>query len=983
MTGSTQGTGDAQLDDLLQKADAALRAALHDQGTTARGTPDDNPASRQESHPQSRMLLGRSRELTYLNNLFLTARQGHSAAVVISGEAGIGKSALAESVASTAATHANTALLRARGIEAEYGIPFAGLGDLLRPVQHLFPELPQPQAAALETALALQPPTSLQRFAVGAATLNLLAAAAQDGSLLCVIDDAHWLDDSSAQALLFAAHRMRAEGAVILFTVRDNEPGADRFAVLEHQVHLSGLDTASATELLVHSTGRPLPPQVLQRLVADTGGNPLALLELPGQLTDDQLSGRSPLRDPLPINSLLREGFLRHVRTLPQRTTTALLLAATSDLEATDLVEQALQQAGGSLADLEPAEAAGLLNISNGRLTFQHPLIRSAVFHAASPAQRRMAHHQLAAALEHVPAPQAEERRAWHLAEATLTTDETVAAALEQVGTAANCRLSHAEAAQAFQRAAGLSPSRTERARRLLAAAEAAVPAGLVQEAIQLLAQVRTWTEDPATAARAEYEQYRLAVWAKSAPEDNQARLFDLAARMEDHLPAVAARAYLAAAQASSFYYDSEATTRGAEHAARLAGSDEHVALHCDVLAALAVAQVGAADRASTLLARHQAQLATLATFDLDQIVLTSAICYLVLQRTAEARPLLARTVNASRAANAAGLLAQQLPWMALLEWLDGNWTTALTLADEAVELAPQTGWLAQLPQNLSVLARIEAGFGMPSCREHAEAALAGARSGGQVTTRVRVHALAAIGLWELGLGHPHDAAEVLQQACDATEPQAVLNLRLQILPDLVAVYWRSGRRERAIEKLAQLDDLAARTGHSWARAAAARCHGLLEPRDFAEWFEDALHWHARGSTPFDRARTHLAYGTRLHRSRNRAGARVQLRHALELFERLGAAPWVERTRDKLLSSGGSAPAQGDPIAQKLTPQELRVSLAIQRGLSNADAAAALFLSVKTIEYHLSNVYHKLGINSRTQLIRILSAPRLQPVTTI
>jgi DNA-binding CsgD family transcriptional regulator len=920
------------------------------------------------------MLLGRSRELTHLNNLFLAARQGHSAAVVISGEAGIGKTALAESMVSAAAAAANTAILRTRGIEAEYDIPFAGLSDLLRPVQHLLGELPQPQAAALETALALQPPTPLQRFAVGAATLNLLAAAAQDGSLLCVVDDAHWLDESSAQALLFAAHRMRAEGAIIIFTVRDNEPGAGRFAVLEHQVHLGGLDTESATELLVCGAGRPLPPQVLQRLVADTGGNPLALRELPGQLTEDQLSGRSPIREPLPINSLLQESFLRHVRTLPQRASTALLLVATSDLEATDLVEQALQQAGGSLADLEPAEAAGLINIGNGRLTFQHPLIRPAVFHAASPAQRRLAHRQLAAALEHVPTPHAEERRAWHLAEATLTPDETVAAALEQAGTAADRRSSHAEAAQAFERAAGLSPSRTERARRLFAAAEAAVPAGLVQEAIQLLEQVRTWTDDPATAALAECEQYRLAASGGSAPEENRARLFDFAARMENQLPAVAAQAYLAAAQASLIRYDTGAITHGAKQAARLAGSDEHVALHCDVLAAIVAAQAGAADRASELLARHQAQLAVHPMFGIDQIVLTSATCYLALQHTTEARPLLTRAVDASRAANAAGLLAHQLPWMALLEWLDGNWTTALTLADEAVELAPQTGWRVQLPSNLSILARIEAGLGMPSCREHAEAALAAARSGGHAATTV--HALAAIGLLELGLDHPHDAADVLQEAWDAAGPQVALNLRLQILPDLVTAYARAGLRERATEKLAQLDDLAARTGHSWVRAGAARCHGLLEPRDFAEWFDQALHWHTRGSTPFDRARTHLAYGTRLHRGHNRAGARVQLQQALELFERLGAAPWAERTRDRLVSSGGSAPAQGDPIEQKLTPQELRVALAVQRGLSNADAATALFLSIKTIEYHLSNAYHKLGINSRTQLIRILSEGR-------
>ncbi|MBV8540329.1 MAG: AAA family ATPase [Pseudonocardiales bacterium] len=917
------------------------------------------------------MLLGRSRELTKLNDLLLAARQGHSAAVVISGEAGIGKSALAQSMTSAASAVAGTAVLRTRGIEAEYAIPFAGLADLLRPVQHVLPQLPEPQAAALAGALALGPPTEGDRFAVAAATLSLLAAAAQGGSLLCVVDDAHWLDASSAEALIFAARRMRAEGSVLVFTVRDGEPGADRFGVLE-QMRLSGLDAESATALLARGAGRSLPPQVVERLLADTGGNPLALLELPGQLTEDQLSGRALILEPLPISSLLTEGFLRRVKDLPQCSSTALLLVATSDLDAADLVERALRQADCSLADLEAAEEAGLVSIENGRVAFRHPLIRPAVFHAATPSQRRSAHRQLALALTSVAAPQAEERRAWHLAAATLTPDETVAAALERVGTAASRGSSHALAARALERAAGLSPSGTERARRLLAAASAAVLAGSVQEAIHLLEQARSWTDDPTVAAVAECEQYRLAVWG-SAPETSRARLFDVAERIEGHLPDVAARAYLAAAQASLASYDIPAITTGAEQAARLAGSDERVALRCDILAAFAAAQAGAADHAEGLLRGRQVQLAVEDTFDIDQLVTASGVCYLALHRTAEARPLLTRAVEASRRVNAAGLLAHQLPHMVMLEWLEGDWTSALALAHEAVELAPQTGWLAQLPDSLSILAKVEAGFGMAGCREHAAQAVAAARSGGHAGTTV--HALAAVGLLELGLDQPHDAVDALEDAWDAASRTAP-NLQLQILPDLVEAYARAGRLAQATEKLAQLDDLAARAGCAWSRAAAARCHGLLERRNFAEFFEQALRRHAEGTPPFARARTHFAYGASLHRSRNRADARVQLRSALELFERLGAAPWAERTREKLVSSGGSAPAHGDIIELRLTPQELNVSLAVERGLTNADAAAELFLSVKTIEYHLSNIFRKLGISSRTQLIRLLGRGR-------
>jgi DNA-binding CsgD family transcriptional regulator len=918
------------------------------------------------------MLLGRSRELTHLNGLLLAAKQGQSAAIVISGEAGIGKSALMECIASTAAAQADTAVLRARGIEAESAIPFAGLADLLRPVEHLLGKLPEPQAAALAGALALGPPTAGDRFAVAAATLGLLSVAAEVGSLLCVVDDAHWLDPSSVEVLVFAARRMRAEGSVMVFTVRDDEPESGRFRVLE-QLRLLGLDTESATALLVRRVGHSPPPQVVQRLLANAGGNPLALLELPGQLTEDQLRGRTPILEPLPMSSLLTEGFLRQVRNLPQRSRTALILVATSDLEVADLVERALQQAGGSMADLEPAEAAGLISIGNGYLSFRHPLIRLAVYHAASPSQRRSAHRQLAVALESVAVAQSDERRAWHLAAATVTSDEAVAAALEQVGKAAILRHSHAVATRALERAAGLSPSRSERGRRLLAAASAAVPAGLVPEAIHLLEQAQTWTEDPVVAAVAECEKHRLAVW-ESTPEASRARLFEFATRIERSLPDVAARAYLAAAQASLFNYDVAAINAGVERAARLAGSDEHVTLRCDVLSALAAAQACDADRANGLLRGRRAQLASQHTFDIDQLVTMTGVCYLALHQTTEARPLLTRAVDASREANAAGLLAVQLPWMAMLEWLDGNWTSALALAHEAVELAPETGWMAQLPNSLSTLARIEAGFGMASCREHATQSIATAQSGGHAATTV--HALAAVGLLELGLDHPDDAADAFKHAWDAAGPQAAPHLRLQILPDLVEAYARAGRTDRAAVELAQLDDFTARAGRFSARAAAARCHGLLEPRDFMEPFEQALRWHARGTPPFDRARTHLAYGARLRRSRDRAGARLQLHSALELFEHLGAAPWVERTRAELVSSGGSAPAR-DIIELQLTPRELQVALAIQRGLTNAATASALFLSVKTVEYHLSNIYRKLGIRSRTQLIRVLGHRRV------
>lgn len=920
------------------------------------------------------MLLGRSRELAHIDGMLQrAATEGASAAVVVVGEAGIGKSALGDAAADSAAGRGTT-ILRTCGIESDSTIPFAGLGDLLRPVQDLVAELPGPQAAALAGALALGPPASQDRFAVAAATLSLLAAASQGGSLLCLVDDAHWLDPSSAEALVFAARRMRAEASVIVFTVRADEPGAVRFRDMD-PLPLGGLDDAPAAELLTRGAGRTLPPEVSARLLADTGGNPLALLEVPGQLSEDQLSGRVPILEPLPVGSLLMEGFLRRVRDLPDAARTALLLAATSDIEAADLVDRALRDAGGALDDLHPAEAAGLVTLDGGRLRFRHPLVRSAVYHAAEPARRRDAHRRLADALDQVPAPQAHDRQAWHLAAATVTSDEAVATKLETLGHDALGRHSHAVATRALERAAELSPEPGDRARRLLSAASAAVPAGYIQEAVRLLGEAEGWTDDPVAAAVAECERHRLGVWAGDA-EASRARLFAFAESVEAALPPVAVRAYLAAAQASLFAYDVAGIARSARRAAALAGDDDVVALRCDVFSAFAAAQSGERERAAELLTRRRTQLAVHDTFEIDQLVTMSGVCHVAIEDTAGARPLLARAVEASRTANAAGLLAVQLPWLAALDWVDGEWTSALALAHEAVLLAPETGWLAQLPNSLSTLARVEAGFGMADeCRTHAEQA---ARAPGGDATRAHAHA--AVGLLELGQPDRADeAAAAMERAWAAAtdrDPEPAPLLAAQLLPDLAEARLRAGHATEAAEALARLDKIAANIDRHLARACSARLHGLSTRTGFAAHFETALRHHDRGGPAFERARTHLAYGARLRRTRDRAAARTQLERAVELFERLGAKPWAARARAELVGSGGSAPAPNDLIELTLTPQELQVSLAVRKGLTNVEVASSLFLSVKTVEYHLSNVYRKLGVRSRTQLIRVLGEDR-------
>jgi DNA-binding CsgD family transcriptional regulator len=916
------------------------------------------------------MILGRSVERARLRGALAQARSGSSVALVVRGEAGIGKSALVQDVVAEAVEDdAGLVVLRATGVEAESEISFAGLSDLLRPAQHLLQEVPGPQAAALAGALALAPPAARDRFAVAAATLSLLAAAARDAPLCCVVDDAQWLDSASSEALVFAARRMQAEGSLILFVVRDGEPGADRFEGFD-QLRLAGLDVAAATELLASASvdGGALPRRVAEQLVADTGGNPLALKELPRQLSADQIAGREPITTPLPVNSQLLNAFTRRIGDLPEPARAALRLASASDLDAIDVVVEALGDAG-SPADLEPAEENGLIRLDGGRLVFVHPLIRSAVYHSATPAQRRAAHARLADAVLAVPTPQAGERRAWHLAAATLAADEPVAAELEEVGYAALTRHSYVAGLRILERSAGLSPLAPDRVRRLRIAALAALPAGRPADADRLLAEALE-VADETTALQLEAELHRIRMWA-GAPEAGRRRMTEFARRISGTAPRVAATAYLSAAQVSLGSYDTAAIVAATGEARRLTGGDPRLALHADLLDAFAAAQRLDPPRAAALLDARAEQLAAEDPLALDQLVTMAAAGYLAAERPASARPLLTGVIAAGREANAAGLLTLQLPWLATVELLEDNWSAALALAVEAVDLVRQTGWWGQLPSSLSTLAKVEAGIGLPDAAAHAREALAAAKDGG--SPGATVHALIALGAVGLGAGRFTDAAGSLLEALSvATELDAPL-LAVQVLPDLIEAEAAAREPEAAARHLGELTGLVARSRKGSALASAARCRGILAADGYRDAFAEALDLLGPDAPAYERGRTEMAFGIRLRQARDRSGAQEQLGAALARFDRIGAAPWAARAREELLAAGGRAAPGTDGVAHRLTPQELQVSLAVSSGRTNADVASALFLSVKTVEFHLSNVYRKLGVRSRTQLTRMLT----------
>lgn len=426
-------------------------------------------------------LIGRDRERALLDRLLASARAGDSGSLVIRGEAGIGKTALLDH----AVAHAQQmTVLRVTGVEAEADLAFAGIYGLLRPVVGKLDELPATQAAAVAGALGLAPSTGADRFLVSAGVLGLLAAAAEDGPILCAVDDAQWLDRPSADALVFAARRLRAERVAIVFAAHDGEQRRFEASGIP-ELRLAGLDEHSSGLLLVDRAGGAAPG-VRKRLLSEVAGNPLALLELPAGLSDSQLAGTDPLPESMPLTARLHAAFQRRMEVLADGTRMALLVAASDDTGELAVVLGALQQLGLQPDVLDPAERAGLISTASGAVAFRHPLVRSALADGATLSERRRAHAALAATLS---GEEQADRRAWHQAMAAISADEQVAAALDASAQRAQRRAGHASAATAFQRAAELTPEDSNRAQRLVRAAQTAWDGGQAARARELTAR--------------------------------------------------------------------------------------------------------------------------------------------------------------------------------------------------------------------------------------------------------------------------------------------------------------------------------------------------------------------------------------------------------------------------------------------------------------------------------------------------------------
>jgi ATP/maltotriose-dependent transcriptional regulator MalT len=938
------------------------------------------------------MLYGRSREREQLAGLVRGAAAGRSFALLVEGAAGIGKSVLLEDAVAAAD---GTTVLRTTGHEAESGIPYGALSELLAPVLDRLGDLVEAQRAALAGALALEEARPRDRFAVPAAVLGLLSTLAEERPLLVVVDDVHWLDPASREAVLFVAQRVDAEGVGVLLAARDSDGGPVEAPAGLARLRLEPLADEDALALLrsgagppaggadggadagagagAGSSAPPLADDVAEALLRASAGNPLALHELPRALTAAQRSGEAPLGGPPASGSRVQAAFERQLAELPAGTRGALCLLAAGSGCAPEAVAAALDRIGVGEQAIASARDAGLLVERAGRLDFRHPLLTAAAYHAAPSGDRRAAHVALAATVGDV------HHRAWQLSGAALGADPEAAAALREAGEQARLRGAHGEAARAFGRAAELTEEAGERAALELESARDHAVAGHGELALELAGRAGSESRDPLVREGAEHLRAHV-LMRGGDPLAAVGALKSLAARAADEGDrARSARYLLEASFAHMFRGEMAALSDLAAQAREVAAPiSPELAMAAAVAEGEALVALGLSTEGEALLTAAEPLLHGFDPLsDLAELVGMAAMASLWTERFDRAERIVTRMVGVARDAAAVGRLPFPLGVRSQLHWRRGRWAAAYADAAEAVRLSGETGQVGTRALTLAMLTRAEAGIGrLEEARAHGEEGVALSEVAAGAATVL--HSLAALGFAELTAGRAEAAAALLTRA-DAIDRDLPLGepALTMYAGDLVEALVRVGRREEAERALARLEEGAARTAGAWSNAVAARGRLLLaDERELDALGEEALRWHAQVDMPFERARTELALGERLRRARRRADARERLEGALAALERLGAEPWAQRARTELRATGGPARAAEQRDAapvEELTPHELQVALLVAEGRTNREVGAALFLSAKTIEHHLSAIYRKLGLRSRTQLAALLA----------
>jgi DNA-binding CsgD family transcriptional regulator len=910
--------------------------------------------------------MGRDAECGRIAGLLARARDQRSGAIVLSGDPGIGKSALC---AWAVAQADGMRVLSVNGVESEVDLPFAGLSELCARELDRLTSLPEPQERALDGALARRDAPLGDRFALGAAVLSLLAVAAESRPSLVVIDDLQWLDAPSMDALLFAARRLGGEGVAMLMATR---PAATLAASLAGvpQLTLGGLDQSAARALLDAAHGA-MPDPVVRLLADRCQGNPLALLEVPRSLSAAQLAGQEPIDDPLPLGPTLERALGDCLSGLPRDTRRGLLVAAASGGERVQSVIAALDACGLHRRVLEPVEEARVLSIVGERFEFRHPLLRSAIYHGATGPERRTAH----AALARVTSGPA---RAWHRAHATVGEDEAVAAALEEVGLDARKRGALAVGASALERAARLSPAGGARVRRLSRAAHDAYLAGRSVQALDLLD--KALRSGPDSVARAEVQHLRCRIlFLRGHADAAFPLLVGESRRVRDVEPARAAAMLADAALGCIPGAEIRKAVTVAREACDLARrADPAVQAFAMSILASALALNGKRREAAAMLDRCGRLLCQADPLsEASELAANAAQTCSWVERYDLAAQLLDRLIASARKASAPTRLPYPLAFQADLNLRFGHWALAAAQADEAVRLGQEMRQDTATAIALYVLARLAAAAGEERrCRDLVARGLNLIDEYGMELGRVYLDSV--LGLLELGLGRVEAAIRHLESAKDLALQHALAEPNAAAWQaDLVEAQVRAGTSDAAQEALAAFERQARETGGRYALGTAARCRGLLVDDNAVDaCFAAALEQLEGLPAPFEVARTHLCHGERLRRAGRRTDARKALQPAIEGFDQLGATPWAKRARVELRATGATPRRRTASSRDELTPHEFQVALIVAGGASNREAAAALFLSPKTIEFHLAGIYRKLGVRTRTELAGIAARRR-------
>ncbi|MFL5842555.1 MAG: AAA family ATPase [Thermoleophilaceae bacterium] len=900
------------------------------------------------TEPSTSTLRGRRSELETVAGLLDDVRSGRSRALLVSGETGVGKTALLEHLVAQAS---DCLVVRATGVESEMEVPFAGLHQLVRPLLDHIGALPVPQHNALEVAFGRAAGTAPDRFLIGLAVVSLVSAAAQQHLLLGVVDDAQWLDRASAQTLGFVARRLPSEPVALIFGARA-APAITELAGLQ-ELRVKGLPDSESRAMIRAALPGPIDEPVLARIVAEARGNPLALMELPRGMTPSELAGGFGLPDPDPRPTRIERSFLRRVEQMPVATQRLLLIAAAEPVGDPALLRRAAGQLGLNV-DSALGGAEHMIEVT-AQVRFRHPLVRSAVYRVAPAAVRRQVHAALAESI----APDVDpDRRAWHRAHAAAGRDEAVAAELEASAERAQVRGGLAAAAAFLERAVALTPDPKRRAQRALAAARAAHASGSAEAALALLDTAEQGPLDEPDDARRQLLAAQIS-FSQGRGCDSASQLVAAARRVEALDGMLARATYLEAIWAASF--SSRLGTGGGQlaiwAAARAAPPAREPRSPADLmLVGLATRFAEGYPAGAPTLQRALATFRREAKHGLGD--LPWAWLAVDLWDDGAWFELGARQLQMARDAGALSVLALALHTLAGWHVLVGELTAAEALLAEAESIVRATGQTLISHAGLA-LAALRGGDGQAFITSTMRDATP---RGDGILVRHAEHAAATL---YNGLGQYDDALQAAQLELERNPT----GFHKTALPELVEAAVRSNEPELARSALDRLSEQTQASGTNWARSVEARSRALLsEGREADALYRSAIALLEGSRLGVERARARLVYGEWLRREGRRGDARAELRAAYDWFTAAGAGPFAERAGRELRAVGERPRAQRTEVAGTLTLREAEIARLAREGASNPDIGARLFISPRTVEYHLAKVYAKLGITSRNQL---------------